>query len=285
MKPAFSTVATPDWTLPRIAERAKAWGFLGVEFRSFGFGSTAIAGDPALTSPEKVRGLFGRAGVEIASIATSVRFDAPVTPPVVGHLLDTRRSVREAHGAVDLAVQLECPFVRVFGFEIESSESRRSAVARIADRLAQAADHCEKSGVRLMLENGGSFATSADLAEIIDRAGSALVSAAYSLGVGQRAGERPGDAVNVLGDRLVCAKVRDYRDGLPCAIGEGDLRCRESVEGLARAGFGGWLVVEHDRLWFPHAPAAEEIMPRAAATLFDWLGQRADAPRAAAAHA
>lgn len=272
MKPAFSTVAVPDWTLPRIAERAKAWGFLGVEFRSFGYGSTRIACDPSLSSPEKVRSSFARAGVELVSIATSIRYDRPVTPPVLGHLLDTRREVRETHGAVDLAVSLECPFVRVFGFEIEGGESRKSAVARIADRLSQAADHCEKSGVQLMIENGGSFATSSDLADLIDRAESPLVRAAYSLGVGHAAGESPADAVNVLGDRLVSVKVRDFKNATPCALGDGDLHCREGIESLAKAGYTGWVVFEHDRLWFKDAPDAESTLTRSAKSLFEWIG-------------
>ncbi|GJQ30715.1 MAG: hypothetical protein HBSAPP03_25990 [Phycisphaerae bacterium] len=272
MKPAFSTVGVPDWTLPRIAQRAKAWGFLGVELRSFGFGSRPIACDPALTAPAKARALFSRAGVSIVSIATSIRFDRPVTPPVLGHLLDTRRDVREAHGAVDLAISLECPFIRVFGFEIEGNETRTSAVARIVDRLRQAADHCDKSGVRLMLENGGSFATAADLADLLDRVNSPLVGAAYSVGVGRAAGENPADAVNVLGDRLVCVKIQDFKRGVPCALGDGDLHARDSVASLARAGYDGWLVHEFDRLWFKDAPDAEATLARSVRTLFEWIG-------------
>ncbi|CAG1007445.1 hypothetical protein PHYC_03433 [Phycisphaerales bacterium] len=272
MKPAFSTVALPDWTLPRLAERAETWGFLGVELRTFGFGSTQIACDPALTAPAKTRAMFTKSGVSMLSLATSIRYDEPITPPVIGRLLDTEKPVRETAGAVDLAVQLECPLVRVFGFEIEGSESRKSAVARIVERLVRSADHCDKSGVRLMIENGGSFPRAADLAELIDRVGSPLVCAAYSLAVGAAAGERAEDAANVLGERLVCAKVRDFKNSAPCALGEGDLRCRETVERLARSGFGGWLVYEYDRIWFHDTEEPDAVLSRSAKRLFEWVG-------------
>lgn len=278
MKPAFSTVATPDWTLPRIAQHAEQWGFLGVEFRSFGYGSTTIACDPALSAPDKVRALFTRAGIMPLSIATSIRYDDPISPPGLGVLLDTDLAVRETRGAVDLAVSLGCPFVRVFGFEIVGNESRKSALARIVSRISRAADHCNKSGVRLMLENGGSFSTSADLADIIDRVGSPLICAAYSLAVGRLAGERPADALNVLGDRLVCIKVRDFVGGQPCALGEGDLHCREGVEALARAGFEGWAVCEYDRAWFKAAEEPDAALARSARRLFEWAGAGRPAP-------
>jgi sugar phosphate isomerase/epimerase len=272
MKAAFSTVACPDWTLPHIAERARAWGFEGVELRTFGFGGTRLACEPGLTQPAKTRALFGKAGVRIVSLGTSVRFDESVTPPVIGMLGDTERSVREARGAVDLAIELECPFVRVYGFEIVGGESRKSASARIAARLAKAADHCRNSGVRLLVENGGSFPRAADVAGLIDAAGSELVGASYSLAVAMGAGEDPAAGVNVLSDRLEVVKIKDMRGGVPCALGEGELRAHAGVAALQHAGYDGWVVFEHDRLWFPGAPEADAVMESSARTLYQWIG-------------
>src|SRR5688572_18579331 len=94
-KTAFSTVACPEWTLARVASAAAEYGYSGVELRTFGSGSTQFACDPALTAPEKVRSLFGAAGTEIASLATSVAFDEPVRPPVLGRAIgDYERTVR-----------------------------------------------------------------------------------------------------------------------------------------------------------------------------------------------
>jgi len=277
MKPAFSTVACPDWTLTQLASRAEHWGFLGVEFRTFGSGGTLLACEPGLTDPAKTRSLFARAGVTPVSLATSIRFDDPVTPPVIGHLFDHEQCLREAKGAVSLAVQLECPFVRVFGFEVFGSESRSSALVRITDRLAKAADHCDRSGVRLVVENGGSFRSAVDLAEIIDRVGSPLVCASYSLPVGASVGETARDAANVLGDRLVVVKVKDMLKGTPCLLGEGELHAAEHVKALSAAGYTGWLVYEHDRLWFKDAPDAERALSHGAKTMFGWLGATARA--------
>lgn len=272
MKPAFSTIACPDWTLPRIAERADTWGYLGVEFRTFGEGSTPIACDPALSAAPKVRALFDRAGVRILSLATSVRLDEPVTPPVVGHLFNTELAVKAACSAVDLAVQLECPFVRVFGFDIITSEPRRAVVARIASRLEMIADHCRNSGVGVLLENGGSFCTATELSEVLDAVRSPLVSAAYNLAVARAAGESVAQGVNVLGDRLSVCKVRDLKGARPCALGAGDWHCEADLRAVARAGFTGWVVHEHDRLWSPGATEPERVLADGARKLYEWCG-------------
>lgn len=276
MKPAFSSVACPEWTLTRVAEAAGRWGFLGVELRTFGYGSTSFTCDPALTGAEKVRGMFSHAGVQIASLGSSVRFDDAVTPPVIGHVItDTERSVREGKGIVDLAVTLECPLIRVFGFEIVGNERRKAVVSRIAERLRKVCDHADKSGVGVMIENGGSFATSAQIAEIIDVVQHPLLHAAYSAPVGAAAGETVSAAANVLGDRLVCVKIKDMQKGVPCKLGEGELGAADAVAQLARAGFAGWLVYEFDRAWLPGANHdLDAIMQHAAKTMFGWVGAR-----------
>lgn len=276
MKPAFSTVACAEWTFDRLAKAAAGWGYLGCELRTFGYASTDFACDPALTAPAKVRGLLERAGLELVSLATSLRYDDPITPPVLGNVIsDTEKSVRESKSAIDLAVRMEVPFVRVFAFEIVGSESRRSAIARIASRLGKAADHARNSGVKLLLENGGSFSTAAQMAELMDEIDNPLVAAAYSVPVGLAAEEKPADAFNVLGERLACVKVRDFDHGRPCALGDGQIDNRSAIEALGNLGFTGWVTYEYDRAWIntkTPLPPPEQVLEVSAKRLFQWIG-------------
>jgi sugar phosphate isomerase/epimerase len=280
MKPAFSTVACPDWIFSRLAQRAEQWGYVGAELRTFGYGSRELACEPALTSPAKLRGMLERAGVSICSLATGIRYDDPITPPIVGLYLDHEQMIRETKACVDLAVQLEAPFVRVFGFEIVGSEPRKSALARITDRLIKCADYCRNSGVRLVLENGGSFCTAVDLSEILDRVDSPMLAASYSLPVAQAAGESIENGVNVLGERLAIVKVKDLKNGKPVALGEGELNARAAIEAAAKGGFDGWLVYEYDRAWLGADGAdVDGVLARSAKTMFEWLGRRASVTR------
>jgi len=280
LTPAFSTVACPDWTLPQVAQRAAALGFEAVELRTFGDASRQFACDPALTAESKTRALFRESGVEPLCLATGVRFDEPVFPPVLGLFNPAvERSVREAKRAIDLAVGVECPLVRVFGFEYPAREKRAAARKRICTRLQLAVDHADKTGVRVVLENGGSFPTSKDLLEIISEVDSELLGACYSLATGVQSGEDPADAIRNLGDYLWAARIKDIKDSRPCPLGEGDLACREFTQRLTAAGFSGPLIFEWDRAWIPDLAPAEEALAHASRTMYSWIGANQHARR------
>jgi sugar phosphate isomerase/epimerase len=275
IKPAFSTVACPEWTLDMVAANAARYGFEGVELRTFGERSTRLACDPALTAEEKALGMFHEAGIEVLSLGTSVSFEEPIKPPVIGLAIgDTERTVRAGKRAVDLAVALECPYVRVWGFDMPPREKRGSAIARITKRVQLVADHAQKTGVRLVVENGGGFSRAQELREIIDGAGSPLVGACYSLATGIAAGDVVPDAIEALAGRVWVARIKDLDEhGRVCQLGTGRLPCREFVGALAQSGFDGPLVFEWDRLWFNDLAPAEEVLPVAAKQIFHWMAE------------
>ena len=274
-KTAFSTVACPDWTLEQVCRGAADWGYDGVELRTFGPSSSAFACDPALTAAEKVRKILEQTGVEAAVVGSSVGFGEPIRPFLIGRAIsDTERSVREAKGAIDLAATIECPLVRVFAFEHPATEARKSALRRIGERLGLAADAARHSGVKLVVENGGSFNTAEDLAEVLGTVNSDLVGAAYSLAVGTIAGDEADEGVRVLGDKLWVYRVKDRnKDHKPCPIGQGSVPCRAGVGALAASGFAGWVVVEWDRAWIPGLAGAEVVLPEAIRRLYEWAGR------------
>ncbi len=284
MKPSFSTVAAPEWTLAGVAAVAEALGYSGVELRTFGPGATEFACDPALSDPGKVRAMFQSRGVSIACLATSIRYDAPIRPPVLGRVIgDFERPVRQTRWAVDLAARLECPLVRVFGFETCGDEPRKGLIARVVERLGLACATARNTGVRLAIENAGSFPTATCVSELLDAADDPLLGVAYAPAVAASAGEDPVKAINVLGERLLGLKLRDGRAGVPCAIGWGDLPTEPVVRAAAAAGFDGPIVVEYDRAWMPALPEARPVLAESIKRLRQWMSPAAPIPAAVGA--
>lgn len=271
MKLAFSTVATPEWTLDRVLDFASRVDVDGVEFRTFGDDSSHFTPDPCLTSFPKIRRMCANTGIQPACLATSIAFDEPVRPPVVGRLLgDFNQSVMATRRMIEVATQIECPLVRVFGFELQGRESRRAGMRRVVERLQLACACARNTGVRLLIENGGSFPTAEDLAEIIDRTASPLLAAAYSPAVGQAVGEDPIAAINLLGQRLASVKIKDFRGTTPVPVGEGEMRCEETLTRLGRVGYRGWIVIEWDRIWLSGLADAEQVIPQAVQAVAGW---------------
>jgi len=271
MNLAFSTIACPEWTLEEVCETASRCGFRGVELRTFGHASTDLACDPLLTGAAKVRDLFEDAGVVPMCLATSIRFDKPVWPPVIGHAItDTERPIREARAMVEAAAQREIPAVRVFGFELSAREPRRSGIRRIVERLSLACATARNSGVKIVLENAGSIPRAEDLRRIIDAVDSPLLLASYSPAVARAAGEDPADALRLLAGRLWSVKLTDLHAGRTAPLGEGDLDVQGVISRLGRLGFGGWVVYEWPRLWMPDLGDAHGALADAAEKLYRW---------------
>lgn len=273
LRPAFSTVACPDWTLERVAQAAAEFRFDGVELRTFGQGKSEFACEPGLTDPGKVKRLFADVGVHVAGLATSVRFDAPIFPPVLGNMLPQREaSVREGKRSVELSHACGARFVRVFGFEIGQRENRRAAITRISDRLAKVCDHARNRDVTVLLENAASFPAAADVAEILDRVQSPQLGVCYDLASAHAVGETPEAGVRTLGAAIKSVRVRDTEDGKPVPLGQGELPNRELVAALRAARVSAWLIFTWDRAWMPQLSPAEKVLPEAAHRLWDWIG-------------
>ena len=273
IRAAFSTLACPEWKLDNVAAQAAAFGFDGVELRTFGFGSTRSACDPAMTDPEKARRAFDNAGVEIACLATSIRLDQPIRPRVIGRttFFDQERSVREAGRLIDLASALGAPLLRIFGFEIGPGETLQSTTNLILGRLGMVVDQARNRGVRIALENGGSFSTAGALKDLVRRQANPLLCAAYGLAPGVAAGDGPTDGPRKLGTDLALARVKDLdTSGNPVPLGQGVQPVGEFVRALGAAGFDGWVVYEWDRAWNDALAGPDAVLRGVAERLYQW---------------
>ncbi len=289
---AFSTVACPSWTLERVAAVAEELGFQGVELRSLisgvaggggGSASAPFASDPGLTSAEKARSIIDARGLEVCSIATGVRFDEPVFPPVIGYSLGVfDRPVRELKPYVSLASGVGAPFVRVFGFEAPegSRRGKRLARKRTVERLRLAADACHKTGARLAIENGGDYPRGSDLASLIHEVNFPDIAACYCVLPAWEAGEEFASGVAALGDHLALARLVDFTDdGRPTAIGSGRIPCRRFVDAVNASRTAQWLVLEWDAAWVASDADPRAVLSASLAAVAPWLAP--PAPHAA----
>jgi sugar phosphate isomerase/epimerase len=279
-KIAFSTVACPDWTLDQVARNAGASGYDGVELRTFIAGSEQFACEPGLTDPAKVRAMFFEGGVEPMCLATSISLDEPITPPVLGSVIgDTERPVRLAKSAIELAIAIRCPRVRIFGFELPAREGRSAGRFRIAQRLRLVLDAARNTGVSIVLENGGSFPTARSILDLIGDIPNPLLGVSYSFAVAAAAGEHPSEGIDLLGDRLSIAKVKDFdASRQPCLPGDGQVPLAEPLRLLVDRSFRGWVVFEWDRAWLRGLAEPEQALPEAARRIYALVGATETSP-------
>src|SRR2546426_2167311 len=100
---AFSTVACPSWDFETICNRAKEYGYDGVEVRGFLNESILTASNIFLTDPAKLRSTFKYHGLDICCIASSIA--------IKGNKKADRIAAEDCKRYIDTAAEVGCRIV------------------------------------------------------------------------------------------------------------------------------------------------------------------------------
>ncbi|MEX0876668.1 MAG: sugar phosphate isomerase/epimerase family protein [Phycisphaerales bacterium] len=274
MNIAFSTLACPDWTLADAVSKASDMGYLGVEMRSFLSPQERMASDPLSMSSDEVERVFDDAGVIPLCLATSVKYDKAIDPPLIGRIfVNEEAGVGDTKSFVDLADRTGTKFVRVYGCNLPAAEPVTWSMRRVTERLRLASQTCRNTDVRLLIENAGSFARSRDLLKLIETVDSQWLGASYNILASLNNDECPIEGVRTLGEYTRIVRICDVDDdGRPVRLGEGVVPVRELIRALGEMDYRGWVVYEYPKLWSPE-PAMESgvMLSHAADTLYGWI--------------
>lgn len=267
MKLAFSSIGCPGWDLVTMVEKAREFGYEGIELRGLQ-GQMHLPLAPELASnPGKIAKLMGDAGVRILCLATGNAF----------HMRDPAELARnksEIRETIEFAQRLECPFVRVFGAEIPKAkffgyEKREAVLGRIADALADLAEFAGAHRVTLLIENSGDFTDSQAMWYLVDAADSPAVRCCWNPFNARIRGERPTISIPRLGARIGLVKVTDAKfDGLAfdgyVPLGQGHVEIARMIQLLKGIGYRGHLVFEWPKLWNPSLADPDKVFGPAA---------------------
>jgi sugar phosphate isomerase/epimerase len=146
--------------------------------------------------------------------------------------------------ACDVFAELGAEKVNVHPDPVTRSYPRDLAVAANAEAIGELAELAEARGLRLMLENLGSFGTVEQLAPLLeadDRVGFHLDVGHANLG-----GGRLPSLLEAFGDRLAHVHVHDNLgvDDLHLPLGTGSVRWAEVVADLKQRGYDGSVTIE-----------------------------------------
>lgn len=266
MKLGFSTLGCPGWTLEQAVAAAKEHGYDGIELRLID--DQVITPELVAANRERIKRLFGEAGIELAALGSSARFSV------------ADRAEREQHEAaalelIKLASELGAPVVRVFGGKRPEGVTMEQAIENVADSLNRLAPAAEAAGVAVALETHDDFSRSADVAETLRRVPSKAIGALWDTHHPYRMGESIAQVWTLLAGRLLHTHVKDARragDGWDLVLlGEGEVPVREVVRTLAMRQWKGYVVVEWEKKWHPEIPEPEVAFPQHIRLLREYL--------------
>ena len=238
---AMSSVC-PDWNLDQVVEGMQRHGYQGFEQRVEWGHASGIEATLTARERERVRSRMEAEGLEICCIASGARMAAADPSERAGQ-------VEELKKYIDLAADLGCGMVRVFGGDRDRRLELMAVVDYVVEGFAQALPAAESRDVILLLETHDEWCASAPVRAVVEQAGSPHLRVLWDFMHPQRVLEEVEESFQVLGKYTLHTHVHDGRivDGqveVSSALGDGIFDYRTPMRLLAAAGFEGYCSVE-----------------------------------------
>ena len=263
MKFSFSTLGCPNWSFDEIVLRANQYGYDGVAFRGLGgeFDLTKVPEFSVSARPGTRRRL------REAGLATSMVLTSAAMMIADEEKLESSLQLGQSH--IDIASDLECPYIRVFGGQMPVGISHAAAVRRTGDRLRRLGDHAAKRGVYVLIETHDDWVVTSRLRRVVEAADHPSVGVLWDVHHPVRiAGESMAQAWANIGSwvRSVDVKdsVTDFETRLGyryVQIGDGEIPLKDALQILKAAGFDGWLTFEWEKVWHPDLADPSVVFP------------------------
>ncbi len=160
MKFSFMTFSCPELSVREVVMTARRYGYDGVELRVEAKHAHGVELSADQADRVRIRKEFEDGGVAIACVATSCCYSDPA---------ETATQIDKTPQYIDLAGDLGCGHLRVFGGVIKSGLTREQAIERLAESLRSVADLAAKRKVRVCLETHDDWCDPAHVAEVMRR--------------------------------------------------------------------------------------------------------------------
>lgn len=234
---AFMSFSCPELTLAEMLALARRLGYDGIEPRLASQHRHAIESDVDAAKRREIRRQVADSGISLACLATSCRYADPAT---------VQANVEETRRCLDLAGDLGCPRLRVFGGAIPKEVSREQAIDQVGEALRSLAGQARERGVTLCCETHDDWTLPAHWAEVMRRVSSPSVAVNWDVMHPVRQSKVTMDqAFETLRPWIRHVHVHDGAEVqgqlVLRPIGQGAIDHRRAVQLLKTAGYDGFL--------------------------------------------
>src|SRR5450631_1720214 len=158
---SFSTLGCPAWTFPTILNCAVQNGYNGIEIRGIQ-GQLDLTKCPEFSSPERIvstRKMVEEKGLRIVDLGSSAEMHHSDPAKRLANLSEAKRFI-------DLAVQLICPYIRVFPNNLPRDQQREATIDLIIKGLVELGDYAKATRVIVLMESHGDAVDTSELKKI-----------------------------------------------------------------------------------------------------------------------
>jgi sugar phosphate isomerase/epimerase len=263
----FSTLACPGWSIKTIVAKAEEFGYEGIEWRG------GAQGHVQPTMPTAQIAFLQKMLMDTGLITIAVT----AYTSFVSNLAEERQAnLDELRRYVDLAAELDAPYVRTFLGELPEGTNLDSSIyEKISECLTMAADYASSVGVKIAVEPHDDFVRSSTIVPILSRVQHSALRVIWDIGNAFAAGEDAQEGFELLKNRLAYVQVKDGKGHGStwqlCSLGQGHVPLARAFELLLAHGYEGALSVEWEYAWHPELDPPEVALPAALRTVQELL--------------
>lgn len=241
IKLATMSSVCPDWTLDETIAGMKRHGYSALEPRVEWKHAVGIEADLGAGQRDAIRRRMADEGLSICCIATGCRLAAPDPDERAKHVEDLKRYI-------DLAADLDCPYIRTFGGKRAQDIQLQAVVEYVVDGYRQVLGLAAERSVTVLMETHDDWSCSAPVRAVVEQANHPNLKVLWDIMHPQRMLERPQDTFRVIGSHTRHLHAHDgrYVDGRmeTGPLGAGVIDHATPVKLLTEAGFDGCFSVE-----------------------------------------
>lgn len=254
---SFSTLGCPDWTFEAILNFAVNNGYSGIELRGIQR-QLDLSKCAEFSSKENIlatRKLIEEKKLRIVDLGSSAEMHH-------ADAAERKKNLDEAKSFIQLAQQLNCPFIRVFPNNFPKDQERNETIELIVKGLLELGNYAKDFGITVLMETHGDLVQSAEIEKIMQSAGHPNVGLVWDVvNMWSVTKEPPTQVYARLKKYIHHTHIKDlkFADGKEqyVLLGKGDAPIFEAIDILAKDEYKGYYSFEWEKLWHPEIEKSE----------------------------
>jgi sugar phosphate isomerase/epimerase len=246
----FLQKSSPDWSFDKIINFAVLNGYDGIELRGIQreMELTKVKELSTAQSRRETLQIMTDRGLHFVDLGSSAALH-------FAEHEERLKNIDEGRRFIDLAEQLDCPFIRVFPNNFPDGVEKAVTI-NLTKGLLELADHAKGSKVSVLMESHGDLVKTSDLATImisVNHTNAGMIWDVTNMWTITR--EPPKEVYKVLRryikhTHIKDAKIVDNKEQY-VLLGRGDVPIFEAIDALAEGGYQGYYSFEWEKLWHP----------------------------------
>jgi len=254
---SFSTLGCPDWDFKQVTDFAAAHDYQGIELRGIKRQLDLLQCEE-FKNPENRKAtlrMMKDKGLRFVDLGSSTNLHSPEGA-------ERNKNLDEAKRFIDLALEIECPFIRVFPNDFLKERDKNATMDLMAAGLLSLAQYAKDSNVSVLIESHGDLVHIDDLEKVLKAAEHPHAGMVWDVvNMWSITKEPVAQVFERLNKYIRHTHIKDAKvsgsDVKYVFLGNGDAPIFEAIDLLAKNNYKGYYSFEWEKMWHPELPASE----------------------------